>query len=82
MATQIFNPDRSKTLSLATDGASITYMLTPNGKKHYYLTTAVTSGSTAVTAGSANGDTAETTNATGRGKIFYSNGTNWVLLNT
>lgn len=82
MATKIFTPDRAKNLSLNKTAAGLTYAETPNGKKHFYLTTAITSGSTAHSTGAATGDWAETTNATGRGKLFYSNGTNWVLINT
>jgi hypothetical protein len=44
----------------------------------FTLTTAITTGVTTDSVGAVAGDFAVTTNATGRGKLFTSNGTVWV----
>lgn len=50
------------------------------GKKMYVLTTAITSGVTTDSVGAVAGDFAVTTNTTGRGALFFSDGTNWVAI--
>lgn len=80
MAQKLHNQARSKSLQLRTDANGVDYLLKPNGKKHYYLTTAITANVTlddAVAASPAAGDTAETSNATGLNAVFYSDGTKW-----
>ena len=47
----------------------------PSGAGIYFLTTAITANSTTTTA--AAGSFGMTTNATGLGKLFYSDGTKW-----
>lgn len=83
MARSLTNADRSKSIQVLTDAGGATYMLKPNGKKHYYLTTAITANSTlddAVATAPAAGDTAETSHATGRASMFVSDGTKWQFL--
>ena len=83
MSTKIFDVQRNNTLSVLTDAAGATYLLKPNGKKHYYLDVAITSGVTlddADTTAPVAGDTAETSHATGLNSIFTSNGTEWEFL--
>lgn len=83
MAQKLSNAVRSKHLQLRTDAGGATYLLKPNGKKHYYLTTAITANSTlddAVASSPAAGDTAETSHATGLNSIFVSDGTKWQFL--
>lgn len=83
MAQALHNAARSKSLQIRTDAGGATYMLKPNGKKHYYLTTAITANSTlddAVASAPVAGDTAETSNATGLNSIFVSDGTKWQFL--
>lgn len=46
----------------------------------FTLTTAITGGATTDSVGAVAGDFAVTTHATGRGKLFTSDGTNWVTV--
>lgn len=81
MAQKLHNAARSSALQLRTAGAD--YLLLPNGKKIWFLTTAVTANSTAddaVAVGPAAGDYAMTSHATGLGSIFRSDGTVWQFL--
>ncbi len=75
MPTKISNARRSKALSVNTDAVG-DHILHLNGVKEYFLTTAITAGSTATTA--ASGSWGRTSHATGNGKMFVSNGTQWV----
>lgn len=70
-------------LQVVEDANEIPHIVKPNGKKHYYLTTAITANSTlddAVAAAPVAGDTAETSHATGLSSIFVSDGTKWQFL--
>ena len=81
MALKLTNVARSVSLQLLTNGAD--YLLLPNGKKIWFLTTAITANSTAddaVAVGPASGDYAMTSHATGLGSIFRSDGTVWQFL--
>jgi hypothetical protein len=83
MARSIYNDDRSKFLGLRKDANGVTYAVHPNGRKHYYLTTAITANSTAddaVAAAPVAGDTAETSHATGKGINFVSDGAKWQVM--
>lgn len=83
MSQSLHNAPRSKALQLRTDANGADYMLKPNGKKHYYFTTAITANTTlddAVAASPVAGDTAETSHATGLNSIFVSDGTKWQFL--
>lgn len=83
MSQKLENADRSASLQLRTDAGGASYMLKPNGKKHYYFTTAITANSTlddAVATAPVAGDTAETSHATGIASIFVSDGTKWQFL--
>lgn len=73
MAQALHSANRSKSLKLRTDADGVTYLLKPNGKKHYYLEVAVTANTTttaSTTEAAAAGDTAETSHATGLNSIF------------
>lgn len=59
-------------------GSATVPFVTLLNAKLYTLTTAITTGVTVDSVGAVVGDFATTTNATGRGKLFTSNGTNWV----
>jgi hypothetical protein len=63
-----------KSGNVNTNGQSGTYVQI-GAVRHYGFDTAITANVTATTAPA--GSRAETTNATGRGKIFYSDGTKW-----
>lgn len=81
MAQKLHNAARSSHANVATAGAD--YFRFPNGKKVWCLTTAVTANVTlddAVAVGPVAGDYAITTNATGIGSIFVSDGTKWQFL--
>jgi hypothetical protein len=83
MAQSLHSADRSKTLKIRTDADGATYLLKPNGKKHYYLTTAITANVTlddAATEAPVAGDTAETSHATGIASLFVSDGTKWQFI--
>lgn len=75
MPTKLRNSSRSKALSVGADAVG-DYILHLNGVKEYFLTTAITAGSTSTTA--AAGSWGRTSHATGNGKVFVSNGTQWV----
>jgi hypothetical protein len=83
MAAKLSNAARSKHLQILTDASGATYLLKPNGKKHFYLTVAITANSTTlastVTAAAA-GDTAETSHATGLNTIFVADATKWQFM--
>lgn len=81
MARKLTTPNRSKSISLATAG--IEHLLLPNGKKVWFLTTAITANTTlddAVATTVAAGDYAVTSHATGLSSIFVSDGTKWQFL--
>lgn len=80
MAQKLHNQTRAKSLRLVTDDAGLDYLLKPNGKKHYFLTTAITANTTATPTGAAAGDTAETSHATGLSGLFVSDGSKWQTL--
>lgn len=83
MAQKLHNADRDVALQIRTDAGGASYLLKPNGKKHYYLTTAITANTTlddAVASAPVAGDTAETSHATGLSSIFVSDGTKWQFL--
>lgn len=85
MSTKIYDEARSASLALLTDAGGASYILKPNGKKHYYLETAITENVTAddaVASAPVAGDTAETSHATGLSSTFVSDGTKWQLVHT
>lgn len=83
MSQKLHNAARSAAIQLRTDANGANYMLKPNGKKHYYFTTAITANTTlddAVAEAPVAGDTAETSHATGLASIFVSDGSKWQFL--
>lgn len=83
MAQKLHNAARDVALQMRSDGNDINYVLLPNGKKVYCLTTAITANVTAddaVAESPAAGDYAVTSNATGLNSIFVSDGTSWQFL--
>lgn len=79
MAYKLYN-FKTKKFAISPGSDSVgAFIQFENGVKEYQLTTAITATVTATTA--AVGSFAKTSNATGRGKLFSSNGTNWVLAN-
>lgn len=77
MAQKLSNAARSKHTTVATDavGDCVTF---PNGQKMYFFTTAITANVT--TTAAAAGAKAQTTHATGRASMFYSDGSKWQFL--
>lgn len=86
MATKLSPAGSARTTagaSLSMGFAGASYMNLPNGKKVWFLTTAVTANSTAddaVAVGPVAGDYAVTSHATGIASIFRSDGTVWQFL--
>lgn len=81
MAQKLSNAARNKHMQVRTAG--VEYVLLPNGKKVWCLTTAVTANVTlddAVATTPVTGDYACTSHATGIGSIFVSDGTKWQFL--
>lgn len=76
MANKLYNSESRKYGIRFGKDAVGSFMQFENGVKEYHLTTAITAGTTTTTA--VVGSFAKTSNNTGRGKIFASNGTNWV----
>lgn len=76
-AKRLVNPTSSHYLETGKDSIG-PYIRHLNGQKEYWLTTAITSGVTATTA--AAGSLGRTSNATGLGEIFRSDGANWVVV--
>lgn len=75
MASKIRSSSRrGKSLSAGTDAVG-DYLTHLNGRKEYFLTTAITANSTATTA--AAGSWGRTSHATGNGKNFVSDGALW-----
>lgn len=78
-ARNIVDPLGTSKLTIGSDEVG-DYVLYPNGVKHYYLTSAITADVTETSA--ALGSKAETSNATGRSGMFYSDGDKWQLIVT
>lgn len=75
MAYKLYNAKTRKfAVSPGSDSVGA-YLEYENGIKEYFLVTAVTHNTTVTTA--ATGSFARTTHATGRGKLFYSDGSKW-----
>lgn len=83
MTQTLHNAPRNAGLQLRTDANGANYLLKPNGKKHYFFTTAITANVTlddAVAETPVTGDTAETSHATGIASQFVSDGTKWQFM--
>ena len=75
MASKIYNRSTGN-LSINSGGDAVgNYIQFENGVKLYALTTAVTANTTTTTASA--GSLATTSHATGRGKLYYSDGAKW-----
>jgi hypothetical protein len=59
------------------DEPIVNFIKFESGARFYALTTAITANSTSVPAGAAAGSLGITTNATGIGAVFYSDGSKW-----
>lgn len=71
----------TKKFSLTPSSDSVgSFLQFENGIKQYYLTTAITANTTTTTAIA--GSLAITSHSSGRGKMFYSDGSKWQLINT
>lgn len=62
---------------VATDEPTVNFIQFESGARFYALTTAITANSTLVPSGAAAGSLGITTNSTGIGAVFYSDGTKW-----
>lgn len=80
MSNKVYNSESHNWSMLTGKDLIGSYILYENGTKEYMLTTAITSDVTATTA--PYGTFAKTSNATGRGKLFVSDGSKWQTLDS